>query len=72
MLGENIRRIRMERDMTQTELAKKSGISVQMINQIEWGTKGMSVSTLACLAQALQCTTDEIIYGKSAERSRYT
>lgn len=72
MIGENIRCIRMERDMTQTELAKKSGISVQMINQIEWGTKGMSVFTLACLAQALQCTTDEIIYGKTEEKRRFT
>lgn len=61
MLGENIKRIRTERHMTQTALAEKAGVTVQMINQIEWGTKGLSVPTLIRIAQALQCSTDEIL-----------
>lgn len=61
MLGENIRRIRTAKNMTQSALAEKSGVSVQMINQIEWGTKGLSVPTLIRIAQALQCSTDEIL-----------
>ena len=44
MLGENIKRIRSERHMTQTALAEKAGVSVQMINQIEWGVKKMSIA----------------------------
>ena len=40
MLGENIRRIRTERHLTQSALAEKAGVSVQQINQIEWGAKG--------------------------------
>lgn len=43
MLGENIKRIRTERHMTQTALAEKAGVTVQMINQIEWGVKKMSI-----------------------------
>ena len=43
MLGENVRRIRTERHMTQTALAEKAGVTVQMINQIEWGVKKMSM-----------------------------
>lgn len=64
MLGENIRRIRSERHLTQTALAEKTGVSAQMINQIEWGSKGLSVDTLAGIAMALNCTTDEIIFGR--------
>lgn len=62
MIGANIRRIRTAQKMTQSALAEKSGVSVQMINQIEWGTKVPSVPTLVRIAQALQCSTDEILY----------
>lgn len=61
MLGKNIRRIRTAQNMTQSALAEKVGVSVQMINQIEWGTKVPSVPTLVRIAQALQCSTDEIL-----------
>ena len=61
MLGKNIRRIRTAQNMTQSALAEKSGVSVQMINQIEWGTKVPSVPTLVRIAQALKCSTDEIL-----------
>lgn len=63
MLGENIRRIRTNRHMTQAALAEKAGVTVQMINQIEWGVKKMSIDTLTGIAIALDCTTDEIIFG---------
>lgn len=63
MLGENIKRIRTERHMTQTALAEKVGVTAPMINQIEWGAKGMSIDTLTKIATALDCTTDEIIFG---------
>ena len=61
MIGANIRRIRTAQNMTQSALAEKTGVSVQMINQIEWGTKGLSVPTLIRIAQALKCSTDEIL-----------
>lgn len=64
MIGENIRRIRTERKMTQVALAEQSGVSVQMINQIEWGAKGLSVPTLVRIASALHCSTDEILAGE--------
>lgn len=64
MLGENIRRIRTARGMSQVALAEKSGVSAQMINQIEWGTKGLSVPTLVRIATALNCSTDEILEGE--------
>lgn len=63
MLGENVRRIRTNRHMTQAALAEKAGVTVQMINQIEWGVKKMSIDTLTGIAIALDCTTDDIIFG---------
>lgn len=64
MIGENIRRIRTDQKLTQSALAEKSGVSVQMINQIEWGAKGLSVPTLVRIATALKCSTDEILAGE--------
>lgn len=64
MIGENIRRIRKDRGMTQAELAKKTDVSAQLVNQIEWGTKGLSVPTLIRIATALRCSTDEILEGE--------
>lgn len=61
MIGENIRRIRTAQNMTQSALAEKVGVSAQMINQVEWGTKVPSVQTLVRIVQALQCSTDEIL-----------
>lgn len=61
MLGKNIRRIRTAQNMTQSALAEKVGVSVQMISQIECGTKVPRVPKLVRIAQALQCSTDEIL-----------
>ena len=61
MLGENVRRIRTNRHMTQAALAEKAGVTVHMINLVEWGARGMSIDTLAKIANALECTTDEMV-----------
>lgn len=49
------------RDFTQTSLAEASGVNRSLINQIESGAKSGSVGTLRKLAQALDCTVDDLL-----------
>jgi transcriptional regulator with XRE-family HTH domain len=52
-VGERVAHLRGRLDMTQTELAKKAGVSQSTVAQIESGKKDPSVSTLKKIASAL-------------------
>jgi transcriptional regulator with XRE-family HTH domain len=67
------RRIRIERarlDLTQQELADKSGVQQKTIAQIERGKQyGLSVYTLGALADALDnLSLDYLMYGQAERR----
>jgi len=51
--GKKISDIRKEQGLSQKEMAKKIGISQQLISRIEKGRENVSVSTLANMARAL-------------------
>jgi DNA-binding XRE family transcriptional regulator len=51
--GKQISGIRREQGLSQKEMAKKIGISQQLISRIEKGRENASVSTLANMARAL-------------------
>lgn len=55
-----IKRKREEKQMTQTELANKAGVTSQMICQIEKGSKNPSFQVAKLIAEALDCTLDEL------------
>lgn len=62
MLGENIRRIRKKRNLTQDKLARLADISYTSITKIETGViKSPSVQTVAKIAKALGVSVDELI-----------
>lgn len=52
-VGENIRRIRQERGLTQEELALMSGLSQGYINQLESGKRKFTQKTLTVIAEVL-------------------
>lgn len=52
-VGENIRRIRQERGLTQEDLALMSGLSQGYINQLESGKRRFTQKTLTAIAEAL-------------------
>ena len=54
-VGENIRRIRMEKDFTQAYVAEQAGISQAMLCQIERGTKNPSLQIGKEIADVLEC-----------------
>ena len=58
-MGEKIRSRRETLNMTQEELAAKSGVSRQTISAIENGTRdNIMTVTLAAIARALDTTVD--------------
>lgn len=51
--GRNVRKIRLEKDLTQEELAEGAGISQVQIARIESGKINTSISTVVAIAKAL-------------------
>lgn len=60
-IGENIRRIRESRQITQVWLAEKVGISQAMLCQIERGTKNPSLQVGRDIADILHCKIDDLL-----------
>lgn len=61
LVGENVRRLRASRDMTQEQLAEVSGFSQQYISDLERGRRNPTVVSLFGLAQALGSTPAELV-----------
>lgn len=62
--GQNVKTRREELGLTQIQLADKVGVSDPMISQIERGTKAASVPLAISIAEALDCTLNDLVYGK--------
>jgi transcriptional regulator with XRE-family HTH domain len=61
LVGQNVRRIRNAREMTQEQLAERSGFTQQYISDLERGRRNPTVVSLFELAQALGTTPTELI-----------
>lgn len=62
-------RLRSERfraGLNQKQLAKLAGLSQSLISALECGHNGASPETLARLAAALRCSTDDLLIRRSA------
>lgn len=62
-MGQNLKELRTEKGMSQTELAEKVNITQSMLCQIERGTKSLTLPLSMELAAALDCTLNDIIKG---------
>lgn len=60
-VGENIRRIREEKKMSQETLAEKAGVTQAMISHIEKGIRIPSFLVAVEIAKALECKTEEFL-----------
>lgn len=58
IVGRNLRKYRIEDNLTQEQLAEKAGISTPFYANLERGKKSMSILTLKKLASALQVSVD--------------
>lgn len=62
-MGYRIREVREEKNMTQEELSRQSGVSRVTISALENGTtRSTSTKTLLKLAKALGTTVDAIFF----------
>lgn len=61
--GNRIKNKRNDLNLTQSELASKVHITTEMISRIENAKRGFSVDVLCLLAEALNVTTDYILFG---------
>ena len=62
-IGANIREARNVKGWTQAELAERSGIEPSNISHIERAATKLSLPTLFSIANALNATLDELVYG---------
>ena len=69
IIGQNIKRIRLEQGLSQESLAEKIGLSSGHIVQVEGGFKCLSIAPLAKVAEALNVSIDAIIYGETRKAS---
>ena len=76
-LGDRLRRLRMERNLSQRDLAQQAGISANSIGLIERGEISPSVATIQSLAAALKIkisyffddeSTGNVLHIKAADR----
>jgi transcriptional regulator with XRE-family HTH domain len=62
-LGTALRAVRMQRNLSQSELARLLGISPSAISQAERGRRGLSLETLLDACTKLDLTLDELLRG---------
>lgn len=62
VIGNRIRQFRMAQNLTQAQLAEKSGVEPSNISHIERAATKLSLPTLVNIANALEVTLDEIVY----------
>ncbi|MFN4146311.1 MAG: helix-turn-helix domain-containing protein [Runella sp.] len=61
LFGLKIRQLRMERNISQSELAEKAGFSVSYLNEIEKGKKIPKIEKVAALAEILGVSYDWLV-----------
>ncbi len=60
-LGENIRRIRVAKEMTQGDLCRKLKVDPAYISNIENGNKNPTLATIERIAEALSTPIEELM-----------
>ena len=60
-LGKEIRKRRLERNLSQEELADRAGVHRTYIGMIERGEKNITIVNLSKIAQALGIKTKELL-----------
>jgi len=59
-LGDNLKRIRTERGISQSDIAKSLGVSRGFVSNIENGKRNPTLATISRLAKAINVPTEEL------------
>lgn len=60
-LGENLKKLRIKKDISQIELARILGVDRSFVSNIENGKNNPTLSTITSLAKALGISTNELL-----------
>ena len=60
-IGENVRRLRTQKSLTQDQLSFEAGITLRFLQEIEAGKKGASLNTIFKLSKALETAPEKLI-----------
>ena len=71
IIGSRIRKARLEKNITQEELAEKIDVSVAFISRIERGTSHVNLKRLSQICNILNVTEGEILNGVSNNSEKY-
>lgn len=63
IIGKRIKELRKNKGITQAQLAEMSGVEPSNISHIERAATKLSLPTLVSIANSLDSTLDEIVYG---------
>jgi len=64
-IGDRLRKLRQERDMSQTDVAEAMKVLPNQYNKVENGKVSPGLDTLVRIAEALDVSIDMIVYGKN-------
>lgn len=68
MISENLKRMREEKGLSQSQLAKLVGVSQGMIAQVERGTKTLTLPTAKAIVDKLGYTLYDLL-GEDTEKA---
>lgn len=68
ILATNLRLLRQEREITQEELADRTGLSSRYVGSIERARVSVSITVLGKLARAVDTDPCELIRGRTQKR----
>ena len=61
VFAHNLRSIRLQKGLTQEELAELSGLHRTYVGSVERGERNISIDNMERLAHALQCSLHELL-----------
>lgn len=69
-LAESLRRMRQEPGLTQSQMARRLGISQPTLNRLESASQNVTLRTLSQLCAALDCDIGDLFQGQVKVRRR--
>ncbi len=67
-LADSLKRLRADAGLTQTQMARRLGISQPTLNRLENGAQNTTLKTLTQICRVLRCDVGELLRGEAKAR----
>ena len=61
LVGKRVRQLRLQKKLTQEQLAERADISTSFLGHIERGSRKLSLDSFCRIARALDCTANDLL-----------